>query len=269
MEPAGARIKVPVAEIMVEAYRGVFGGLGAILDVAWLPLLLVLAATLLPGYVRTYTAALALPAWAGDQFGLSYENLVAAIIALFALNAFAVRWYQLLLYRDGPRVPHGIFLGAWLRFLLYTLLLYLMATLLLVAMLLADSEGAPAYVVPLAGAAMIVMWLAPLRCSLLFPAAATAQPLSVMAAWRALGGNTWRLFAAMMLVTLPTVFVAAMLINGIFSGLNIDATSNTPPPVGFFILRGVFGTCADFLVVALSAAVVAGFYRRVKGTKAD
>jgi hypothetical protein len=268
MPDAGARIKVPVAEIMVEAYRGVFGGLGAVLDVAWLPLLLVLAATLLPGYVRIYSAALALPAWAGDRFGLTFENLIEAIVALLALNAFAVRWYQSLLYRNGPRVPPGIFLGAWLRFLLYTLLLYLIATLLLVAMLLANSEGAPAYLAPLAGMAMFVMWLAPLRCSLLFPAAATGQPLTLAAAWRAMGGNTWRLFAAVMLVTLPTVFVAAMLINGIFNGLNIDASSDAPPPVGFFILRGVLGTCADFLVVALSAAVVAGFYRRV-GAKAD
>lgn len=263
MADAGARIKVPVAEVMVEAYRGVFGRLSLLLDLAWLPLLILLAAAILPGYLRLYEGLPGLPGWAGDVYGLSLENLVEALVGLLCLSAFAVRWYQSLLFREGQRVPEGIFLGAWLRFLAYMLLLYLIAAVLLTGLVLADAEGAPPFVAPLAGAAMFVAWLAPVRCSLLFPAAAIGKPLSIAEAWQTLGGNTWRLFATVMLVSVPAVFVVAMILSAFFAGFQLDGLGDTPPPLGFFLLRGVIGSCADFLVVALGAAVAAGFYRRL------
>jgi hypothetical protein len=264
MANAGTRAKVPVAEVMVEAYRGVFGHLSLLLDLAWLPLLLLLAATILPGYLQLYRGLSILPGWSGDEFGLSFENLIEALAGLLCLSAFAVRWYQSLLFDGGQRVPPGIFLGAWLRFLAYMLLLYLVAATLLAAMLLADAADAPGYLAPLAGAATIVAWLAPVRCSLLFPAAATGKPLSFAAAWQALGGNTWRLFATAMIVSVPAVFAVAMIISGFFAGFHIDGYGDGPPPVGFFLLRSVVGSCADFVVVALGASVVAGFYRRLQ-----
>jgi len=264
MADAGTPIKVPVAEVVVEAYRSVFGRLSLLLDLAWLPLLILLAATLLPGYLHLYQNLPGLPAWAGDDYGLSFENLAEALVALLCLSAFAVRWYQSLLFREPRRAPEGIFVGAWLRFLAYMLLLYLFAALLLTAMLLADAEGAPDYVAPLAGLAIFFAWLAPMRCSLLFPAAAVGAPLSLGAAWRALGGNTWRLFATVLLVSVPTVFVVAMILSAFFAGFHLEGLGDATPPLGFFLLRGVIGSCADFLVVALGGAVVAGFYRRLK-----
>lgn len=264
MADTGTPVKVPVAEVMAEAYRSVFGRLSLLLDLAWLPLLIVLAATILPGYLRLYQKLPGLPAWSGDDFGLSFENLAEALVALFCLSAFAVRWYQASLFREPRRPPAGSFVGAWLRFLGYMLLLYLVAAVLLTVLLLADAEGAPDYLAPVAGAAIFAAWLAPVRCSLLFPAAAAGQPLSIAAAWRALGGNTWRLFATVLLVSLPTVFTVAMVLSAFFAGFHLDGLGGDPLPLGFFLLRGVIGSCADFLVVALGAAVVAGFYRRLK-----
>lgn len=262
MAGAGTRIKVPVAEVMVEAYRSVFGRLSLLLDLAWLPLLILLAATLLPGYLRLYQGLPGFPAWSGDDYGLSIENIVEAIAGLLCLTAFSVRWYQLVLFEHG-RASAGIFVAAWLRLLAYTLFLYLAAAVLLTAMLLADLSGAPDYLAPIAGVATVAAWLAPVRCSLLFPAAAAGKPLSVAAAWRALGGNTWRLFATVMLVSIPTAFVVAMILSAFFAGFQLDSLGDAPPPLGLFLLRGVIGSCADFLVVALSASVVAGFYRRL------
>ncbi|HEY3918505.1 MAG TPA: hypothetical protein VGL83_11970 [Stellaceae bacterium] len=262
MAKAVTRARVPVAAVMVEAYRGVFGRLSLLLELAWLPLLLVLAAAILPGYLQLYRGVGAIPAWPGDAFGLTVDDLVEALVGLLCLSAFAVRWYQTLLFNHG-RVPSGIFLGAWLRFLLYMLLLYLVAAVLLSAMVLADIAGAPGYAAPVAGAGMIAAWLAPVRCSLLFPAAARGKPLSLAAAWRAMRGNTWRLFATVMLVSIPTVFAVAMLISSIAALLGLDSGSDAPPPLGFFILRGVISSCADFIVVALGASVAAGFYRRI------
>lgn len=263
MPGAGTRIKVPVAEVMVEAYRAVFGRLNLLLDIAWLPLLILLAATIVPGYLRLYRGLPGFPAWSGDQFGLSIDNIVEAIAGLLCLSAFAVRWYQTAL-SDNRRVAQGVFIGAWLRLLAYTLLLYIVAVVLLSAMLLADLGGAPDYLAPVAAAATVAAWLAPVRCSLLFPAAAIGKPLSIPAAWRALGGNTWRLFAAVLLVGIPAVFVVAMILSAFFAGFQLDGLGDAPVPLGFFLLRGVIGSCADFLVVALTASVVAGFYRRLE-----
>ena len=265
MAVAGTRIKVPVGEIMVEAFRGVFGQLNLLLETAWLPLILLLAAAILPGYLHLYRGLVALPSWRGDRFGLSAENAIEALTGLLCLTAFAVRWYQVSLFTDARAVPIGVFLGAWLRFLLYTLLLYLIAGVLIVALLLSDQDGVPDIVGVVAGVAMMAAWLAPVRCMLLFPAAAAGKPLSIAAAWRGLAGNTWRLFVAVMLVSIPVVFIVAMIGGAIFAGFHIDGSGDRLPPLGFFLLRAVLSTCGNVLVVALCAAAIAGFYRRLEG----
>ena len=264
MAAAGTRIKVPVAEIMVEAYRGVFGQLNLLLETAWLPLLLLLAAAILPGYLHLYGGLVAWPSWRGDRFGLSIENAIEAATGLLCLTAFAVRWYQVTLFAASGRAPTGIFLGAWLRFLLYTLLLYLIAALLILVLLISDQDGVPDFVGLVAGIAMMVAWLAPVRCMLLFPAAASGKPLSIAAAWRSLGGNTWRLFVTVMLVSIPVVLVTAMIVSAFFAGFHIDQSGDQLPPLGFFLLRAVLSSCGNVLVVALCAAVIAGFYRRLE-----
>ncbi len=266
MADTGTRIKVPVAEVMVEAYRGVFGRLNLLLETAWLPLLLLLAAAILPGYAQLYGRWIHWPVLgAADHFGLSAEDLIEALTGLLCLTAFAVRWYQVSLLGDKRPPPSEIFLGAWLRFLLYTLLLYIVAALLLLAMLLGSRDGVPDYVGAAVGIGMMAVWLAPVRCMLLFPAAAVGKPISIAAAWRGLRGNTWRLFAAVMLVSVPIVFTTAMIVSGFFAGFHIESYGKAAPPLGFFLLRALLSSCGNVLVVALSAAAIAGFYRRLDG----
>lgn len=264
MAVAGMRIKVPVAEIMVEAYRGVFGQLNLLLETAWLPLLLLLAAAILPGYLHLYRGLVAFPTWRGDQFGLSVENSIEALTGLLALTAFAVRWYQVSLFTGAHSAPSGVFLGAWLRFLLYTVLLYVIAGAAILVLLISDQDGVPDFVGLGAAIAITAAWLAPVRCMLLFPAAASGKPLSIAAAWRGLGGNTWRLFVTVMLVSVPIVFITAMIVSAFFAGFQIDVSADQLQPLGFFLLRAVLSTCGNFLVVALCAAVIAGFYRRLE-----
>jgi hypothetical protein len=261
---AGTRVKVPVTEIMVEAYRGVFGQLNLLLETAWLPLLLLLAAAILPGYFHLYGGVTAWPRWRGDRFGLNIENAIEAVTGLLSLTGFAVRWYQVTLFSAPRRAPSGIFLGAWLRFLAYTVLLYLIAALLILVLLLSDRDGVPEFVGLMAGIGMMAVWLAPIRCMLLFPAAASGKPLTIPAAWRGLAGNTWRLFVTIMLVSIPVVFVTAMIVSAFIAGFHIDQSGDELPPLGFFLLRAVLSCCGNVLVVALSAAVIAGFYRRLE-----
>jgi hypothetical protein len=59
------------------------------------------------------------------------------------------------------------------------------------------------------------------------------------------------------------VFITAMIISAFFAGFRIDASGDEQPPVGVFLLRAVLSCCGNVLIVALCAAVIAGFYRRL------
>src|SRR6202012_5067010 len=148
MAKAGTRGKVSAAEVASAAYGIVFSRLNMLFDLAWLPLLILLAATILPGYLRLYRGLPGLPSWAGAAFGVSFETIVEAVVGLLCLSAFAVRWYQALLAGAGWQVPQGIFLRAWLRFLAYIVLVYAVAAALMTVILLTGVDGAPAFLAP-------------------------------------------------------------------------------------------------------------------------
>jgi len=262
MVDAQTRVTVPIAEVAAEAYRAVFGRLGFLLDLAWLPLLIMLAAALLPGYLRFYLGWNAFPHWNGDAVGFNVEDLIQALAGLLCLNAFAVRWHQAMLFAGERSAPSGLFVGAWLRFLLYTLLLYLVSAGLVAALLLADAANAPAYLAPLAILLSLLLWIGTVRCSLLFPAAAFGRPLGVVPAWRAMRGNAWRLLGCGFIACTPMLLALVLILSGVFAGLHLDQLSG-PPPIGFFILRGVVETSANILIVALGASVLSAFYRRI------
>jgi hypothetical protein len=262
MADVGARVIVPVATVAVEAYRAVFGRIAILFDLAWLPLLVMLAATLLPGYLTTYLGWRALPVWHGDSFGFGVSDLIEALAGLLCLNAFAVRWHQRSLFSGDREPPKEIFLPAWGRFLGYTLLLYVVSAALMATLIVASTQDAPPYVAPVAGLIVSLIWVGTMRCALVFPAAAYGKPLSVRAAWQIARGNTWRLFGCGIVACLPTVMALVLILGGIFAGLHLDQAADKLP-LGFFILRGVIGTCANFIVVALGASVLSGFYRRI------
>ncbi len=92
---------------MVEAYRGVFGQLSLLLDIAWLPLLLLLAAAILPGYLHLYRGLAACRSGAAIGSASSLENVIEALIGLLCLTAFAVRWYQVTLFTGARAAPTG------------------------------------------------------------------------------------------------------------------------------------------------------------------
>jgi hypothetical protein len=263
MPEAGTSIKVPVAVVAAEAYRSVFGRLNLLLDLAWLPLLCVLAVTILPDYLKIYRGLPGLPTWRGDGLGLGAGDLLQAFVGLFAFNAFAVRWHQSMLFSSERQSPQGIFRGAWIRFILYSLLLYLISAGLVGTMLVASSKDTPLYVAPVAGVVVLLLWFTSLRCSLLFPAAAYGRPMSFKESWQALGGNTWRIFACGLVACIPVIMIFAVALSGVFVGFHLDRLTDEPMPLGFFLLRSVVDTCLSFLVVALGASVLSSFYRRI------
>ena len=263
MADAQPRVTVPIAEVAAEAYRGVFGQLGLLLDLAWLPLLILLAATLLPGYLHLYLGIESrLLDWRSATVDFGVEDAIEAAAGLICLNALAVRWHQTILFGGERSAPPGLFLGALGRFLVYTLVLYLVFAGLFVALLLANTEALPAYVGPVAGILVMLAWVGMVRCSLLFPAAAFGRPLGIGAAWRLMRGNSWRLLGCGFIACAPVTLTMLLLLSGVFSLFHIEQFGERLP-LGFFILRGVVESCTNILVVALGAAVLSAFYRRI------
>jgi hypothetical protein len=261
--PRAAR-KVPVWDVAAEAYRGVFGRLGLLLDLAWLPLLVVLAAVLIPGLVGDYLMPTGVP----ERGGITAGDVIEIVLALACLNAFAVRWHHAVLFPDPHRVPSGIFPRAWIRFLLYTLVL----NLLPVAIVAAAALGAGAApdglgIVVAAGVAALALTVGlGMRFALLLPAAAFGQPLSWGAAWRLMRGNTWRLVACTAAVCVPVVLSVLLLLNGILAAARFDSAAAIAAgrlPLGAFILPAVVWTLLNFVTLALFASVLSGFYRRI------
>jgi hypothetical protein len=263
MADASARVIVPIAEVAVEAYRNVFGRLGLLFDLAWLPLLILLAATMLPGYLHLYLGWAELPSWAAsDTFRLRSEDIIQALTGLLCLNAFAVRWHQAVLFSGERPPPAPIFFAAWARFVAYTLLLYLASATLLTFLVVADGASAPVYVAPVAGLLAALLWVGIVRCSLLFPAAAFGKPLGLGEAWRSMRGNSWRLLGCGIMACTPVMVVVLLVLSVILYALRLDQTA-ARVPLGFFILRGLIGTFTDIIVVALGASVLSVFYRRI------
>lgn len=262
MAETSTRVTVPIAEVAVEAYRSVFGRLGLLFDLAWLPLIIMLAATLLPGYLHFYLGWAALPSWKTGPVELRTEDIIAAIVSLVCLSAFAVRWHQAMLFTGERHPPVAIFFSAWLRFLLYTLILYLVSATLVALLSVAEAISAPAYLAPVAALATMILWVGVLRCSLLFPAAAYGKPLGLGTAWRAMRGNSWRFLGCEFLACVPLTMVVVLVLSAIVKALHLDE-DGVHVPMGFFILRGLIGTGTDVIVVALGASVLASFYRRI------
>jgi hypothetical protein len=256
--------KVAVGTIVRFAYRTVFGRLGVILDLGWIMLLALLAAQILPDLLVPGRHASA-------ELEFDVIDVGQAVVTLLSASAFAVRWHQSILVGDPHRQPVAAFFRAWARFLIYGCIVYALigAIVGVAAVTMSRMANSTATMALVALAAVIVgfaVTLLTVRCSLVFPAAACGQPLGVGAAWRQLRGNTWRLIFSTILATLPVTVVTSVFTAILLSTLALatpGADLMAQRPLGFTILTGLIASIADMLVVALSASLLAGFYREL------
>lgn len=248
---------VPVSEVTVAAYGTVFRRLSAVLDLAWLPLLMLLAVALLP-------AALPQNFDGGTAVLRALPDFLYLVAGALCVNAFGVRWYQTQLFGSAVGRP---WLRPWARFLLYTFVLYgalgaVLSVLLLLTVTIGDRGvvfeiGLTALDVAVAAA---LLWLMA-RFSLLYPAAAAGAPIGIGGAWRATRDNGWRIVLCWLLTTAPLLLSVQMILGAVFAGF--DLGDGKAAPMGLLILRGLIGTVADFLIAALGAAVLSTIYRRL------
>lgn len=267
------RIKVPIGDVAIAAYQAVFGRLGLALELGWIPILVLLVAVLVPGLVTGYLLAPDGGAvFAGPRGMFDLDDLAESMISVLCLNAFAVRWHHAMLFPDPQAVPRRLFLSAWARFVIYTLLFYVIS-LALFATIVASGVRSDAIIADAASAGLaasasvlaIAVSFAMVRCSLIFPAAAYGRPLGWGTAWRQMRGNTWRLIATTLLVLMPIIMIVGFVLNRVAAAVHFgtpDAMS-LHPPLGLFLLNGVIEIVLNFVFVALSASILSAFYRRI------
>ena len=250
-------VKLPVPDVTIGAYRVVLGRLGDVLELGWLPLLILLGVSIVPAVLPVN--------FGGDNAALrALPDLLDLVAGALCLNAFGVRWYQAQLFGGANHRP---WFQPWTRFLLYTFALYAALGVVLTAILLAGSivgdhsVSLEIGVVALDLAAVAALLLAMARLSLLYPAAAAGQPVGIGGAWRATRGNGWRIVLCWLFATAPPLLGVQIAMGAVFSGFGIGGT--TAAPMGLFILRGLIGTVADFLIAALGAVVLSDVYRRL------
>lgn len=264
MDAGAIRIKVPVAAAVMAAWRSVLGRPGTVLELGWLPLLAMLAALLLPTLGARYLAPAARAA------ALDAGAVLDAVIGLVAVNAFAVRWYRLTLTGDPRALPRRLFARVWLRFILYTLAIGAVGAGFFAAVwyagLTQPAEGeAAAAATAAAGVAAVALSLAMTRASILFPAAAFGEPLGLAAGWRAMEGNSWRLFLAGFLAVLPVLLVVEILLGQLLAAAHLgpDLALAEEPPLGFVLLDAVIEVAMRLVLTALSASILSEFYGRI------
>jgi hypothetical protein len=256
LDEAPSPTRLPVAEVTVGAYRFVFHHLGLFADLAWLPFLILLAVSITPAWLP-----LVLPAGAAENIILqALPDFGQLVVGTLCLNAFTVRWNQAVLFPSRAEAVMQPWRKPWLRFLLYTLCFYLanLAGLGLIGLVATGFEETSA--AQLAPAAVGLLLLLPIllcaaRLSLLFPAAAYSRPLGLRGAWRALRGNTWRLVACGVLVCAPLLLAVVLIMGSLVALLHLQAGDAVldDPPMGLFLIQGVVGTLADFIIAAFGA----------------
>ena len=256
-------VKVPVGPATRAAYRTVFRRLGLIFELGWIPILGLLATILLPGLYLNASFK------TDDVSPIGLVGIAQGIVAVLCVSAFAVRWCQAILVGDPRRLPPRLFFRAWARFLLYMFAFYLVLFVLIAAALVAagsvptNANGAVEAAIETAGVAIgVLVFLGLARCSLVFPAAASDKPISIVAGWRLMRGNAWRLTAASFMAFLPIMLVGGIIVLGVLGAvLPAGAETITAAPPGLVIVVAIVETMMDFLLAALGATILATFYR--------
>lgn len=221
--------KIDIGGSVRAAYGAVTENAPLAVELAWLPFAILVVAEVI-----------ALGLGGGGLLGRALAGLVRAGGFLVFGTVFAVRWHRYMLL--GESMSAGLFPPGWGSFLLAGIKIGLAIFLptFVLALILP----------PIGALAGIALALASARLSLIFPAAAVEQPISLREAWDLIAGNYWRLFACILLCVIPFGIVHAI-IGAIGGGL---------PWVLWFLFE-VIGLAVTFAGLAVVASLLSDIYR--------
>lgn len=229
--------RIDIGTSVRAAYGVVIENTRLAVELAWLPFAILVIAEVL-----------ALALGGGGLFGRAFAALVRAAGFLVFGTTFLVRWHRFMLL--GENLGAGLVPLGWGSFVLAGIKVGL--AVFVSAVILTLVAALPPHFLTglIAMIGYIALAFAAARVSLVFPAAAIEQPISLREAWDLINGNYWRLFACVFLCVLPFGIVHAIL-GGIGLGL---------PWVVWFVFE-VIGLAVTFAAMAVLASLLSDIYR--------
>ena len=232
--------QIDVVDQVSRAYRAVIDNAQLVGEMALLPYLIVLGIELV-----------ALLVSGEGMFARALAGLIDAVGVLLFGTVFIVRWHRFIL--RGEAVSGGLIPPGWSTFLLAGVklgIVVFIGWLILMALAALPPHFLTA---PLAMVGGIALSLAVLRVSLIFPAAAIEQPISLQTAWDWLTGNFWRLFLCALACCIPFVIVEMIVawVAGIFPALT-------------WIVFQAAQLAVSFINAAVVAALLSHIYRDIE-----
>jgi len=248
--------QIDVVDQVGRAYRAVFDRAQLVGEMALLPFLIVLAITV---GVRLFFGAVTIAAVMMGPVGIvALASLIISAIfnpiaVMLVFSVFIVRWHRFVLL--GESVGAGPIPPGWTDFVIAGVKLGAIVFIGWIVLALLALLPPHLLTVPLAGIGGVALGLGALRTSLIFPAAAIEQPLTLQTAWGWIEGNFWRLFAAAFGCYLPFV-ILQMLIN---------AVASIFPSITWIVFEAL-RLAASFVGAAVVAALLSHIYRDLADT---
>jgi len=109
----------------------------------------------------------------------------------------------------------------------------------------------------------LVLAFVVIRLSLYLPATAESGRISIFRTWKLTRGHFWQIFAATLVIGLPTVLIMSL---GVGAGLSLDGRPAPLAPGETFLYSLICGGWAGAAATPLAAGVQAYFYRNLKTT---
>jgi len=190
----------------------------------------------------------------------------------FRLGGLGLQWRKMELRMLGSHVLLLVFLG------ILTLLLALAVAAPLMGVVLSKSPTIPTTMTqadlerilgPSGEQALnlaymliqLILMFVATRLSLYLVATADRKKVSLLRTWKLTRGQFWRIFAATVIIGLPTVLIMSI---GIGAGMSLDGRPAPLAPGETFIYSLVCGGWAGAAAMPLAAGVQAYFYRNLK-----
>jgi len=239
--PSAGAARIDIADEIGRAYRAVIDNVRLVVEMAVIPLLIVLAAELVALFLR-----------GGGIAGQALGALVEMVGFLVFGAVYVVRWHRYVLL--GDRVSGGFIPPGWAPFFVAGLKVGGLVVLGWVVLVVIAVVPPHLVTMPLTVAGGIALTLAAMRVSLIFPAAAIERPVGLSTAWDWIVGNFWRLFVCLVVCYLPFVVVEVIVnaIAGVFPAL-------------LWIVFEALRLAVSFAGIAVVAALLSHLYREIVG----
>ena len=267
-------LRLPIFVTILEAYAFVWRERRDFMALAF-PAILVLATL-----NALFSFALPMPASdAGEVQGdarLGFILIILIAIGLVFYVMFSVPWHrrylvpgEVMTVRDALRWRHRqtrFFAYAIMLAAIFIVVTMLAAPVVLLILALIGLTGGGEAGGATVALGLIVLWLAwaiCVRLTLLFPAVAIDDPLSIIACWFLTRGNGWRIFVITLFTVLPiwAVSLAVALIGQvIFAGLGL--VGNLTATFVFALVLQLF----TYISLAVTVVALSIIYRRLKAT---